>query len=253
MLPIKEIEEFVKSETKNVDSIAHDFGHLKRTAIGARWFVKILNGDKKEQDLAYIAGLLHDIVRAPTDKISHIKNGVEKTRKILEQFKLEKTVTNKIIEAIKMHGEPGIQKDVLQQSVFLADKILEAMGAYVVFRRAIYHAESSDFSGMSLEEATIYHYTWRMKKFNPSVFHKKFSKLITYQYYWPLHFLNAFKRKEEWALYLERVGYEYGSKKLPIEELIKNFEPKFKEDEKYKKEALFYIQGKKFEEFEKMI
>ena len=57
MLPIKEIEDFVK-ENQESELVTHGFGHLKRVAIGAVWFVKILCGDKEEQDMAYIAGIM---------------------------------------------------------------------------------------------------------------------------------------------------------------------------------------------------
>ena len=47
MLPVKEIEEFVKKQSKNVELITHDFGHFKRVANGAIWFVRVLGGNEE--------------------------------------------------------------------------------------------------------------------------------------------------------------------------------------------------------------
>lgn len=91
-MKIKQIEQFVKNKTKNVFSVTHNFGHLKRTAVGAKWFVKILGGTKEEEKLAYIAGLLHDIKRPTTEKICHAKASAESARKILKKFKLKKMI-----------------------------------------------------------------------------------------------------------------------------------------------------------------
>ena len=155
MLSINKIESFVKNEAKHTESIIHDFSHLKRTAIGARWFVKMMNGNKHDQDLAYIAGLLHDIVRPASEKICHAKASADKSRAILKQFNINHDDSERIIEAVACHRTKHEWKDALHQSIFLADKILEQMGAVVVFRRCMYIGECEDYSNKDPIESIV--------------------------------------------------------------------------------------------------
>lgn len=252
-MEIKKIEGFVKKETKNVVSVVHDFGHLKRTAIGAKWFVKILGGDKKEQKLAYIAGLFHDIVRPASENVCHAKASAEKSREILKQFKLNKADLERIILAMKDHREKLKWKSPLHSSVFFADKILEQMGPLVVFRRCMYIGECIEYKNTAFRETIIIHFKERLIKFNPDEFPKKFSELVNYQYFWPKKFLEMFENNKEWAIEIAKHFYKYGRKKMNLEEVIKGFESKNKEGKKYKKEALEYIREKKFKFFDRLI
>ena len=254
MLPKKEIEDFVKEELKNAVSAIHNFDHIKRTTTGAIWFVKILGGSKREQDLAYISGLLHDIVRPSTEKICHAKASAYKAEKILEKFNLDKKDIKKIVQAVRDHREPTRWKTSLHQSVYLADKIFEQMGAYVVFRRCMYIGECEDYENTPFERAMISHFEYRLDKFNPSAFPKRFKKLVEYQYSWPINFAKSFSNKEKWAIRLGKIFYKNGkTHKFRLDELIRNFKPISNEDAEIKKETLDYINGNKFKEFEGMI
>ncbi len=252
-MEIKAIEKFVKNKTKNVASVTHNFGHLRRAARGARWFAGVLGGDKKEQKLAYIAGLLHDIVRPPSKKICHAKASAEKSRKILKQFRLNKVDLEEIILAIRDHREKTRWKSPLHSSAFLADKILEQMGAFSVFRRCMYIGECVDYKNKLFRKAITKQFRERLMKFDPKEFPKKFLQLVNYQYSWPKNFLRAFKNNESWAIKVAEFFYRYGRKKITPERAIKQFKSKHQGGKKYQKEALEYMKGKKFKSFRKLI
>lgn len=253
MLSTEQIESLVKEETKNVESIVHDFSHLKRTAIGARWFVKILKGPKYDQELAYIAGLLHDIVRPPTEKICHAKASSERSREILDKFDIDKRDKGEVIRAVAHHREKQDWQSPLHQSVFLADKIFEQMGAFIIFRRCMYVGECSDYAEEDALKSIIEHFQKKVVKFTPSEFPEKFRELANYQYKWVVEFANSLKNNEEWAVNLAMYGYNAGKSKNLLEGTILNFNPDTEKEKKVYKEASDYIKQKKFEEFRKLI
>ena len=210
-----------------------------------------MGGNKKEQDLAYIAGLLHDIVRPSTEKLDHAKESAVASKKILLSFKMNEEDIKNICEAIESHRAKHPWKTPLHQSVFLADKILEQMGAYIAFRRSMYVAECKDYNKF---EDIATHFDMRIKKFTPKEFPERFSKLARTQFEWSVKFSDSFENKEVWALSIAKELYNNGKTHTKsIERAIEDYEPISEEDKKYKKEALDYINGKKFKDFEKMI
>ncbi len=254
MLPIKDIENLVKKEKENTESIIHDFGHLKRTALGAKWFVRVLGGSKEEEDLAYIAGLLHDIVRPNTEKICHAEASAKRSREILEYFRIDPEIIERIVLAVKDHRKPVEWRDPLHQSVFLADKIFEQMGAYVIFRRAYYIGECVDFAEKPFRESIIEHFRKRLEKFRPEVFPERFRKLVDYQYNWVTGFFDSFQNGKEWSIRLARFCFDVGrTHSMLLEECIKRYEPYEQHGEKIKEETVKYLEGKKFREFEEMV
>lgn len=253
MLPVRKIENYVKDETKNIESVVHDFPHLKRTAIGSKWFVKISNGSKHDENLAYIAGLLHDIVRPASEKIDHAKASAEKSQKILEKFKFGEGDKKRIVEAIESHREKQEWKDALHQSVFLADKILEQMGAVIIFRRSMYVGECEDYANKEPLKSIMEQFRKKLKKFTILEFPKKFRKLIRYQYKWSFNFLQALENNEKWAIEIALFGYSAGIKKENIEQTIKKFRPRLIKQKNIYRETILYLKNKKFSEFEKLI
>jgi HD superfamily phosphodiesterase len=229
----------------------HDFGHQLRVAKGAVWFVKILEGSERQQKLAYIAGLLHDIVRPATEKICHAAASAKKSERILKNFGWPEKDIQKIVRAIADHRErPKKWLSPLHQSVYLADKILEQMGAYVAFRRCQYVGECEDFRKWPWLEAVQKHFQDRLEKFPPKEFPKRFQTLVSYQYDWPFKFAQALRTKQTWAVYLGKYAWSNGlDHRMSVEQMIENFKPRFKEDVKFKKEALAYIKGRKFRHF----
>jgi len=244
MLPVRKIENYVKNETKNIESVVHDFSHLKRAAISAKWFVKILNGSKRDQDLAYISGLLHDIVRPASEKIDHAKASAEKSQKILEKFKFKERDKKRIIEAIESHREKQEWKDALHQSVFLADKILEQMGAFIIFRRSMYVGECEDYADKEPLKSIMEQFRKKLKKFTILEFPKKFRKLVRYQYKWSFNFLRALENNEKWAIEMALFGYEAGVKKENIIKAIKKFRPRLIEQKNIYQETISYLKKK---------
>jgi len=252
MLPIKEIEKFVKKETKNVSSVVHDFGHAKRTAIWTKWFVKILGGTKEDEKLAYIAGLLHDIVRPPSN-ICHAAASAEKSRKILKKFKLSDIGIEKIVSAIATHRDMSRCETILQKALIYADKIPEQMGAFIVFRRCMFIGECIEYENREFHDVIISHFEEKLTKYSPKDFPKRFSKFLKYQYELPKKFWLAFQNNEDWSVEIARYFYDCGKSGVKFEKAIKRFKPKYKQSKLYKKEALNYINGKLTKKFQEMI
>ncbi|OYT33859.1 MAG: hypothetical protein B6U87_02890 [Candidatus Aenigmarchaeota archaeon ex4484_52] len=109
---------------------------IKKGCFLVKWFVKKLGRTKQKENLSYVAGLLHDIVRHPTETICHAKLSAEKSREILKNFKVEETEINKIIQTIEFHRKKEIwtTRYISQLS---CRQNFEQMGAYIVFRRCM--------------------------------------------------------------------------------------------------------------------
>ena len=254
MLPIKDIEKFVKNEMKNGKSVTHEFDHLKRVANGAVWFVKILGDNKEEQDIAYVAGLLHDIVRPASETICHAKASAERSEQILNHFKIEKTTRDKIILAVKDHRLKVEWTSPSHQSVYLADKILEQMGAFIAFRRCMYVGECDDYQNSPMIETVQKHFKKRIDRIPKTEFPERFHKLVEYQWKWLMEMNDALVNSDKWVLNIVASMYNHGkAHDIGLEKAIRKFKSFSKEDEKYKKEALDYIDGKKWKDFEKLI
>lgn len=226
------------------------------------WFVKVLGGD--EQQLAYIAGLLHDIVRPADENICHAKASADKSRQILEMFRVNKKDADAMVEAIRNHRLPPNYSDLkvggfgwkspLHQSIYLADKIFEQMGAYLIFRRCMYVAESVTYKGMPMEQAINEHFAYRMERIKKGDFPARFSKLVSYQWKWVEDAQEALKSNKPWAWEIARISYENGrTHDMSLEELILTFESAHPESAKVKKETVEYLEGKKFAYFEGLI
>ncbi len=254
MLPVDEIREFVKKETTNINVFTHDFGHLRRVADGAVWFVRVLGGSEHEQQLACIAGLLHDIVRPADENIDHAVTSAERSKQILEEFSIDAKDKENIIAAIRDHSLPVRWKSPLHQSAYLADKIFEQMGDYIIFRRCMFVAESVTYNGMPMEKVINEHFAMRIKRIPKNAFPAKFSNLVDYQYGWMIDAQKALQAGEIWMWNIAKASYEAGkTHDKSLEELILTFEPSSPEAAKVKKEAVDYLEGKLLSRFEKMI
>lgn len=251
---IKRIENVVREELKNPEMITHDFNHCERVATGAKWFVRILGGTKEEEKLGYVAGLLHDIVRPATEKIDHAVLSARKAEKILKEVGLSEETIKKIVLPVQDHRRPVSWISPLHQSVYLADKILEQMGAYIIFRRCVFVGECVDYKDKPFLWSIEHQFKKRLEKFDKNAFPSRFHRLVEYQYQWPEKFLEFLKERRKWAVRLGRKGYEIGKERsLGVDDFIKNFQPEDRESESIWREALNYINGKKFKEFEGLI
>lgn len=253
-LPVKEIGEIAKKELSDAKSAVHNYGHVKRVADGAVWFVKILGGDEREQQLARIAALLHDIVRPADESIDHAIASTERSRQILEKFNMSPADKEGIIAAIRDHRLPVKWKSPLHQSIYLADKILEQMGAYLIFRRCMYVGESVTYKEIPMKQAINKHFAYRMKRIKKGDFPERFSRLVNYHWKWIADAQEALENNKQWAWEIARIAYENGkTREMSLEEMIITFEPTSPEAAKIKKEAMDYLEGKLFKKFEGMI
>lgn len=252
-LPIKEIEEFVRKRTENIDFVTHNWGHVIRATKGAVWFVKVLGGSKEEEELAYVAGLLHDIVRPESETIDHAQASADEAEKILKRFGVGGEPLRKIVKAIQDHRKPVAWESPLHQSVYLADKILEQMGAYVIFRRCVYVSEVVEYRDMPWQEAVRKQFRLRLERFQSRAFPERFHNLVEYQYSWPLRFEKAYISGNEWALALAEYAWKRGKENAKVEDIIRGFKPEGPEAEKIKQEAIEYLDGKLFKGFEALV
>lgn len=237
----KEVERYF------LETAAHTLGHLNRVAEGAAWFVDIESGNKRDKELAYIAGLLHDFYRPPTENKLHSEKSASKAKKILEKvIGLDTDDISRILEAINDHKGSSCWKDSLHSSVYLADKILEQMGAYAVFRRCLYVGECKDFINVPFKEVILSYFKKRLSLLKIKNFPKRYFSLVDYRNSIPLNFFNELKDGKAWTWEIARYAYESGRRGTKIEECIERFKPDKKETRKLKQEALVYIRAKDF-------
>lgn len=253
MFPIEKLDRIVREETGDVKSVVHDYGHLKRVAIGSAWFVRILGGTKEEEELAHAAGLLHDIVRPASEKVCHAEASGNRSEEILRGVGIDGRITERIVEAVKSHRSVHEWKTPLHQSVFLADKILEQMGAYVAFRRSYYVGECRDYEGKDPMESILSHFDYRTKKFNKDSFAKSLLPLVEYQYGKLLDFNRMLVEGVPWGRDLALYMHSQGRKKEGFEESVKGFRPENQDGEDIKSEALLYMEGKLFPSLERIL
>lgn len=251
MLPIKEFELYV-AKTGPL-SVVHGLGHLRRTAVGASWFCIQSGGSITQQQTAYVAGLLHDLKRPATEKIDHTEISVREAENVLDKFNISGSLRNDILNLIAEHRESR-QNNSLTEWVYLADKILEQAGAYLVFRRAYYVGECDDFKNQEPRDAAIGYWHHRKRKFNPEVFPERYRKLCDYQFKWSFDYLVALEARANWATELNRTFVRYGREKRPgLEELISNYQAVDKNVQILKTEAQDYLNQRKFTEFAKLL
>src|SRR3989338_8239304 len=122
-LPVKEIEKKVQNLTHALSEV-HGYGHLLRTAVGARFFARFFGESEENQEIAYIAGLIHDLERPNTEKIDHADISVREAIKFLSSFSLDQEIQDKIILLIQTHRHAQ-DIPLSEQWVYLSDKLFE--------------------------------------------------------------------------------------------------------------------------------
>lgn len=253
---MKKLTEYCKSQYKKAEGVIHRWGHIVRTANGAVWFVKVLDGAEREQQLAYVAGILHDIVRPNTELISHAEASSERALQILQNCsEFTEDEKQKICEAIKDHRKPVEWKTPLHQSVYLSDKIFEHMGAYLDFRASVWAGElsHSDYKGMEPLEAVLNYYERASKKFLTGEFPCFVDDLVTYQTDWNRSYLEDLQNGEDWAIDMATRLFDSGRKKEEFEVMLMSFKPSGRKQSNWRNEMSDYIQGKKFQHFQRLL
>jgi len=227
--------------------------HLTRTATGAKWFTQVFGGTNEEQDVSYVAGLIHDLMRPPTENVDHTEISIREATNVLSKFTIPSDISQKILRCIEEHR---IFHDIpiIQQSVFLSDKLLEQSGAYLIFRRSYYIGECVDFTDIPFEEAVVTYWKRRMEKFFPENFHLKVRDLAQYQFTFPQSFFHAFQTKAPWAQTLAREFYSYGrNKQINLDDLIESYKSTDPQIMVLQQEAKEYIHGMKYNQFQTLI
>ena len=248
--------EHCRMKYERAESVIHRWGHITRTATGAVWFVNVLGGTEREQQLAYISGILHDIVRPITEEICHAQASAQKALEILGEYpEFSESEKHEIYQAIKDHRNPATWKNPLHQSIYLSDKIFEHMGAYIDFRAPVWAGELShtDFRGLEPVEAVLQYYKRASQKFLTGIFPDFVKGLTDYQRSWNKKYFEALKNSSDWAVAMAEDLYFAGRKKEDFEHVLIRFSPEGKNQRKWVDEMREYVAGGKFEHFYRLI
>jgi len=255
---LKRLAEYCKKEYENADSLAHGFGHVIRTAKGAAWFAEKSGGTEREQELAYAAGLLHDIKRKKFDSESHAIDGSNNVMTVLKDYSFNKIEINEIANAIRDHRDLVEWKNLVHQSVYFSDKVFELMGAYMDFRGPFWVGEkfTEKYKNSDTEpiEALLIFYEKAKKKIFVHNKYPDFARnLVDYQMAWNMEFNEGLKNNEYWAVELGIEMFESGRNGVDFEKSILYYKPNKGKQQKWASEMRDYIKGKKFKKFEKMM
>ena len=117
----------------------------------------------------------------------------------------------------------------------------------------MFAGECKDYHGSDLNIVIVDHFKQRLERFSPQDFPEKIRKLVDYQYRWIYDFTISLMNNEQWAIDLTYYAFDSGKKKKDLNNIIEKYKSKTKEQKKIHKEALAYIKGKKFKEFERLI
>ena len=120
-----EVQCLLEKGDKNLEILGfteHSAVHCTLVAKRAGWILKELGYSEHEQELAKIAGILHDIGNA-VNRNNHAESGAILANELLKQtdLKIEDRMT--ILSAIGNHDEStGGAKDIVSAALILADK-----------------------------------------------------------------------------------------------------------------------------------
>lgn len=100
----------------------HSFAHVTKVASTARLILKELGYSEHEQELAAVAGYLHDIGNV-VNRIDHAQSGAVMTFRILDNMNVDAEETATIITAIGNHDEStAFPVNPVAAALILADK-----------------------------------------------------------------------------------------------------------------------------------
>ena len=215
---------------------AHAFGHFSRTAKGTDVFIQ--TAEKETKNLAYVVGLLHE----------EREDRIEET---LLPIGLSHEDVSKVIYSVHMTHKKSYVPNRVARAVHYSNKILEGDGAYIVFRRCHFCGESKKYRGWKATDAITERF--RNLKNKPNNLPLFTEILVREQIKWSGRFLEAIESKEAWALDMGERLFLEGRARNDIENVVRRFETKTVEQEKFFKETLDYIEGKKYEEFKNLV
>lgn len=253
---IKELRERSIIHYAEHGTVVHDWLHIRNVANGAVFFVRALGGNEREQQLGYVSGLVHDWTREKIETITHEITSAEIVPEIMKDYSsFSGDEISEIVRAVRDHRKPTKWHSPVHQSVYLADKIFEHMGAYIVFRAPAWIGETGDkYSGSNPVEK-MFNYCEKIKErvFLDGKTWGEFNKLAKYQQSWFDRFADSLTKKEEWAIDIINEFADVGKNNGNLEDAIINFKPKTPEQEEYHKETIEYLEGEKIIAFLKML
>lgn len=251
---MNEFEERIIDSIKDPDA-AHYRGHLKRTSEYASLIVRALGGSEKEEELARMAGLGHDQSRSPRE--GHDERSADGAKRILESIGVDAEYLNAVYGAIKGHDKLPEKWGVnpVGDALILADKLFEANGAYICFRRAMYMAQTPDKirKSQTAIKATIRESEVRMETYSADKYPGAFLEFAFSQQKWQEEFLDALRKGDNWAVHLTETIYSAGKAGKDLDNAILDYKPISETDARFKEEAVKYIKGEKTNEFMALI
>lgn len=100
----------------------HSFSHVTRVAEDAKKMLKAFGADERTQELAWIAGYMHDIGNV-INRVDHAQSGALMTFRILDKFGMDPRETATIVTAIGNHDEhTAYPVNAVAAALILADK-----------------------------------------------------------------------------------------------------------------------------------
>ncbi|MDD6504665.1 MAG: HD domain-containing protein [Lachnospiraceae bacterium] len=121
----EEVLELIKRGDMNLDKLGyteHSVMHCSVVAKEAERILKILGYDKKQVELAKIAGFMHDIGNT-VNRDRHAEYGAILANQILQRMDMSVRDRLTIVSAIGNHDEStGVANDVVSAALIIADK-----------------------------------------------------------------------------------------------------------------------------------
>ena len=119
------INTYIKMADKALGALGfteHSFAHVTKVAVTAKNILEALGHDKRDVELAMIAGYLHDIGNL-VNRSEHSQSGAVMAFRILDNLNMHAEEIAKIVTAIGNHDEgTGVPVDEISAALILADK-----------------------------------------------------------------------------------------------------------------------------------
>jgi hypothetical protein len=273
---------FNKMGNEGLLTSAHNLGHVQRVAIYAKEYVRVMGGGREERARAKIAGLAHDRIRDAGDslrqkeqkQLTHEARGADYMQPLFDK-RYGKKHSKAIFEAMAKHGEQPklneIGANLARDAVFFADKLFEANGAYIAFRRSMFMGERKDWRKVAMErgvrdnpqalqalaiESTLAESTKRIDAFsNLDKYPEHLRRFVRYQVEWQHRLVDGLTKGDKGTINLVTILFAEGLKEKPrdLGEMIRSYKPIDKSDAAFKQEAMDYLNGKLVEKFRKLV
>ncbi len=204
---IKQIEIEAKKYFEDLPP-SHDWGHVERV-----YKLALEIGKEEDANLVVLslAALLHDIGRKEefmeNGKICHAERSKKIAKGILERYKVDKEIIQKVLHCIETHR---FRKNLIPESreakvLFDADK-LDSIGAIGVARAYAWVGEqrislysNKDFlgTGYEKEHSPITEFNYKLSKVKDRLFTETAKKIAEERHNFMINFFNEIKKELE--------------------------------------------------------